>query len=102
MDYYTHAIAIQEIQVAGWILSISAIAAVFAIMPAIATGITQGLATARAAEAVGRQPEAGKEVLSTLIVGLALTETSGIYGLLVSLLLLFVNPLFGMFTTFVG
>lgn len=67
-----------------------AIAAAIAILVAAAAAISEGLATAKAVEAVGRQPEAKKEILSTLIIGNAITESNSIYGLLVALLIMFV------------
>ncbi|HYF83443.1 MAG TPA: ATP synthase F0 subunit C [Clostridia bacterium] len=67
-----------------------AIGAAIAILVAAAAAIVEGLATAKAVEAVGRQPEARKEIVSTLIIGNAITESNSIYGLLVSLLIIFV------------
>lgn len=49
---------------------------------------SQGNATARAMEAIGRQPEAAGEIRTTLIVALAFMEALTIYGLLIALLLL--------------
>lgn len=68
----------------------SAIAASIAILVAAAAAIVEGLATAKAVEAVGRQPEAKNEIVSTLIIGNAITESNSIYGLLISLLIIFV------------
>jgi len=48
----------------------------------------QGNATAKAMEAIGRQPEAAGEIRTTLIVALAFMEALTIYGLLIALLLL--------------
>ena len=67
-----------------------AIAAAISILVAAASAIVEGLATAKAVEAVGRQPEAKNEIVSTLIIGNAITESNSIYGLLVSLLIIFV------------
>ncbi|MGE5630960.1 MAG: ATP synthase F0 subunit C [Caulobacteraceae bacterium] len=67
-----------------------AIAAAIAVLVAAAAAISEGLATAKAVEAVGRQPEARSEIVSTLIIGNALTESNSIYGLLISLLIIFV------------
>ena len=92
----------QTIQTAGAILVSTSIAAGISVMTAIGPGIGQGYAAGKAAEAVGRQPEARGEILSTMIVGSALSETSGIYGLLVALLLMFVNPIFATFQAFIG
>lgn len=67
-----------------------AIAAAIAILVAAGAAVSEGLATAKAVEAVGRQPEARKEIVSTLIIGNAITESNSIYGLLISLLIIFV------------
>ena len=79
----------------GFIAGMSVIAAGIAMLPAGLSGFAQGLATGKAVESVGRQPEAVGEVRSTLIMGLALTETSGIYGLIVAMALIFANPFVG-------
>ena len=76
----------------GFIVGMSVLAAGLALIPAALSGLGQGLATGKAVEAVGRQPEAAGEVRSTMIMGLALTETSGIYGLIVAMSLIFANP----------
>lgn len=54
----------------------------------IGAGIGQGLTAAAAVEAVSRQPEAKSDIMMTLYIGCALTETTGIFALLVSILLL--------------
>ncbi|HAN43983.1 MAG TPA: ATP synthase F0 subunit C, partial [Ruminococcaceae bacterium] len=46
-------------------------------------------------EAVGRQPEAQADITRTMLLGCAVAESTGIYGLVVALILLFVNPLIG-------
>ena len=76
----------------GFVAAMSVMAAALAMFPAALSGFAQGKATAAAVEAVGRQPEAGKEVRSTMIMGLALTESSGIYGLVVAVIILMVRP----------
>lgn len=80
----------------GFILGMSAIGAGLAMFAAIGSGLGQGQAAGQAAAAVARQPEARSEVLQMMILGCAISETSGIYGLIIALLLLFVNPLMGM------
>jgi F-type H+-transporting ATPase subunit c len=67
-----------------------ALAAALAVMVAVASAIVEGLATIKAVESVGRQPEAKSEIVSTLIIGNAITESNSIYGLLISLLIIFV------------
>ena len=76
----------------GFIIGMSVLAAGIAMIPAAVAGLGQGLATGKAVEAVGRQPEAASAIRSTMITGLALTETSGIYGLIVAMALIFANP----------
>ena len=61
----------------------------------IGPGIGQGFATGKAAEAVGRQPEAKGDVTTTMLLGCAVAESTGIYGLVVALILLFANPFIG-------
>ena len=51
-------------------------------------------------EAIGRQPECKGDVTSTMLLGCAIAETTGIYGFVTGLLLIFVAP--GMFMKFLG
>ena len=67
---------------------------------ALIAGIGEGNAAAAACEAVGRQPECKSDVTSTLILGVALSETTGIYGFVTGLLLIFLAP--GMFMKFLA
>ncbi|MCL1995372.1 MAG: ATP synthase F0 subunit C [Defluviitaleaceae bacterium] len=87
---------------AAMVLAWSALAAGLALIPALGPGIGQGMAAAKACEAVGRNPEARGDITVTMVVGCAITETSGIYGLLIALLMLFVNPFFTAFVTTFG
>lgn len=75
------------------ILACSAIGAGIAVISGIGTGIGQGNAAGMAAAAVGRNPGAKSDITSTMLLGQAVAETTGLYGLLVSMLLLFVQPL---------
>ena len=50
----------------------------------------QGFAAGKAVEATGRQPEAVKEIRSVMLLGQAMAETTGIYALLIAILLIFV------------
>ncbi len=56
------------------------------------SAIGAGLAV-HAAAAVGRNPGAKSDVTSTMLLGQAVAETTGLYGLLIAMLLLFVKPL---------
>ncbi len=57
-------------------------------LAAIGPGIGQGFAAGKAVEAVGRQPEAQSQIITTMLLGQAVAETTGIYGLVVSLILI--------------
>lgn len=59
---------------------------------ALGPGIGEGNAVSKACEAIGRQPESKGEVTSTMIMGCAIAETTGIYSLVIAVLLIFVAP----------
>ena len=59
---------------------------------ALGPGIGEGHAVANACEAIGRQPESKGAVTSTMIMGCAISETTGIYALVIAILLIFVAP----------
>ena len=75
------------------VLACSAIGAGLAMIAGLGPGIGQGIAAGHAAAAVGRNPGAKSEVTSTMLLGQAVAETTGLYGLLVAMLLMFVKPL---------
>ena len=71
----------------------SAIGAGLAVIAGIGPGIGQGIAAGHGTAAVGRNPGARGQIMSTMLLGQAVAETTGLYGLVVALLLLFVHPL---------
>jgi len=77
----------------AFVLGCSAIGAGLAMIAGIGPGIGQGYAAGQAASAVGRQPEAKGDITQTMILGQAVAETTGIYGLVIAIILLFVRPL---------
>ena len=77
----------------GLILACSTIGAGLAMIAGIGPGIGQGYAAGQGASAVGRNPGAQGKIMSTMLLGQAVAETTGLYGLLVAMLLLFVKPL---------
>ena len=81
MDNIT-TVAIASIVIAGITTAIGAIG------PALA----QGRAVASALTALAQQPDASSTITRTLFVGLAMIESLVIYCLLISLILIFVNP----------
>ncbi len=68
---------------------LTAIGIGLAVFTGIGAGIGMGIATGKATEAVSRQPEASGKINSALILGLALTESTAIYGFVVALIMLF-------------
>ncbi len=56
---------------------------------AIGPGIGEGNAVGKALEGMARQPESAGTLRSTMIMGCAIAETTGIYSLLISFLILF-------------
>jgi len=69
-----------------------AIGAGLALIAGIGPGIGEGYAAGKAVEAVSRQPELKGDITSTMMLGIALSETTGIYGFVTGLLLIFVAP----------
>ena len=79
----------------GIILGCCALGAGVAMIAGVGPGIGEGNAVAKACEAIGRQPECKSDVTSTMILGCAIAETTGIYALVIALLLMFANPFVG-------
>ena len=80
----------------GIMLGLLGLGAGIAMIAGIGPGIGEGNAVAKACEAIGRQPESKSDVTSTMIMGCAIAETTGLYALIVAILLIFVAP--GTFT----
>ncbi|MBO5313552.1 MAG: ATP synthase F0 subunit C [Clostridia bacterium] len=76
----------------GIILGCCALGAGIAMIAGIGPGIGEGNAVAKACEAIGRQPESKGAVTSTMIMGCAIAETTGLYALIIAILLIFVAP----------
>lgn len=67
------------------------IGAAIAVMTGFGSGIGEGLICAKAIDGMARNPEMYSKLRSSMILGCALTETTGIYGLLIAILCLFVG-----------
>lgn len=76
----------------GIILAGCAIGAGLALIAGIGPGIGEGNAVGAACEAIGRQPECKSEVTTTMLMGCAVAETTGLYALVIAILLIFVAP----------
>ena len=77
----------------GLVLACSAIGAGIAMIAGVGPGIGQGYAAGQGAAAVGRNPGAKGNIMSTMLLGQAVAETTGLYGFAVAIILLYANPL---------
>ena len=76
----------------GIILGCCALGAGVAMIAGIGPGIGEGNAVAKAGEAIGRQPECKSSVTTTMLMGCAVAETTGLYALVIAILLIFLAP----------
>lgn len=60
-----------------------------AVLTGFGPGIGQGYVAGKAVEAIGRQPEATSSIRTVMITGQAVAETTGLYGLIVAIILIF-------------
>ena len=79
---------------AGVNIAVICIAAALSVgVAALGCGIGMGSAVGGACTGTARNPEASGKITVTMIIGLALIESLTIYGLVISLILLYANPL---------
>ena len=78
------------------------IAAAIALLNGLLTTFGQARVASQAIESIARQPEAADSIRSAMFIGLALSETSGIYGLLIAIIMLFANPLVDILVNLLG
>ena len=75
-----------------FINAMSAIGAGIAMIAGVGPGVGQGIAAGHGASAVGRNPGAQSQIQSTMLLGQAVAETTGLYGFAVAIILMFVKP----------
>ena len=78
-----------------FIQAMSAIGAGIAMIAGVGPGIGQGIAAGYGASAVGHNPGAKSAITSTMLLGQAVAETTGLYGFAVAIILMFVKPFKG-------
>jgi len=77
-----------------WFTTASTVAAVLGIaIGVLLPAFAMGRAIAAALDALARQPEAERSIMRTLFIGLAMIESLAIYVLVITLIVLFRNPL---------
>ncbi len=64
---------------------------------AIGPALAEGRAVATALTSLAQQPDASATITRTLFVGLAMIESTAIYCLVVSMILIFANPFWNHF-----
>ena len=74
-----------------WVLVAKYVGAAFAVgIAAFGSAYGEGYTAYKASEAIARQPGASNEIVRTMLITQAVAETAGIFGLLISIILLFV------------
>ncbi len=68
---------------------LKAIGAGLAVFTGFGAAIGEGNVAAHAVEAIARQPEMAGNIRITMLIGQAVSETTGIYGFIIAILLLF-------------
>ena len=63
------------------------IGAGIAVLCCMGAGLGMGIATSKAVESVARQPEASNKINQILLLGLALAESTAIYGFVIALMI---------------
>jgi len=82
----------------GLIAMVSVLAAGLTIaIGSIGTALGQGRAVAQALQSIAQQPDEANTITRTLFVGLAMIESTAIYCLVISIILIFVNPFWNYF-----
>ena len=73
------------------------VAGVGILLGTIVPALVEGRAVLKALEGMTRQPQAAGDLRTTLLISMALLESTAIYVLLVILILIFANPLLDRF-----
>lgn len=81
----------------AFVAGMSALGAGCAMIAGLGPGIGEGYVAGQACAAIGRQPECQSDVTRTMILGIAMAESTGIYALVIALILIFANPLVGFY-----
>ena len=67
------------------------------VLGALTPAIVEGRTALKALEGMVRQPEASGDLRTTMIIAMALLESTAIYALLIFLILIFANPMLDRF-----
>jgi len=92
MDYSNEAL----LQAQATVLAAQAIGAGIAVIAGFGPGLGEGYAVGKTIEMMGKQPEMKGALRTEMFIGNAIVESPALYGLLVALILLFMNPFLGL------
>lgn len=79
------------------IIGASAIGAGLAMTAGIGPGIGQGFAAGQGCEAIGKRPKHQILIIRVMLLGQAVAQSTGIYALIVAIVLMYANPLLSMY-----
>ena len=71
-----------------FVAGMAVLGAGIAMVAGLGPGIGEGIAASKACEAVGRNPDAESKIRNMMVLGIALSETTGIYALIIALILI--------------
>jgi len=71
----------------------SCVGAGLSMIGGVGAGIGEGIVAASAVSSVARQPESRDEIKSTMLIGIAMSESPAIYSLVIAIILIYANPL---------
>ena len=74
------------------IITCCAIGGGAAMIAGLGPGVGEGNGVARACEAIAKRPSAKSSIVTTMLMGCAISETCGLFALVVAILLIFVAP----------
>ena len=74
-----------------FVAGMAGLGAGIAMVAGLGPGIGEGIAASKACEAVGRNPDAESKIRNMMVLGIALSETTGIYALIIALILIFLK-----------
>jgi len=74
-----------------FVKGMAVLAAGIAMLVGLGPAIGQSLTASKAVEGAARNPDAAGKIRSIMVLGIALAETTGIYSLIIALLLIFLK-----------
>jgi len=86
----------------AFVMAFAYIAATVAVFNGFLTTFAQAKIAVAAIDGIARQPEARGPITTAMFASLAMAETAGIYGLVVSIIILFPNPILTNFIQYIS